>query len=66
MLAAGKADGLVVSKLNRLSRSMLDFATVRDEARKQKWSLITLDLGIDMTTPSGQLLANVFAAFRGV
>ncbi|EAP99442.1 cassette chromosome recombinase B [Janibacter sp. HTCC2649] len=63
MLAAGKADGLVVSKLDRLSRSMLDFATVMDEARKQKWSLITLDLGVDMTTPSGQLLANVFAAF---
>lgn len=63
LLASGAVDGLVVSKLDRLSRSMLDFATVMDEAKKQKWSLVTLDLGVDMTSPSGQLLANVFAAF---
>jgi DNA invertase Pin-like site-specific DNA recombinase len=63
LLATGKADGLVIARLDRLSRSMLDFATVMDEASRQKWSLIALDLGVDMTTPSGQLLANVFAAF---
>lgn len=63
LLSSGEADGLVVSKLDRLSRSMLDFATLMDEANRQKWSVVTLDLGVDMTTPSGQLLANVFAAF---
>ena len=63
LLATGQAVGMVVSKLDRLSRSMLDFATLMDEANRQKWSVVTLDLGVDMTTPSGQLLANVFAAF---
>lgn len=63
LLASGQAEGMVVSKLDRLSRSMLDFATLMDEANRQKWSVVTLDLGVDMTTPSGQLLANVFAAF---
>jgi DNA invertase Pin-like site-specific DNA recombinase len=63
LLAQGKTDGLAIARLDRLSRSMLDFATVMDEASRQKWSLIALDLGVDMTTPSGQLLANVFAAF---
>lgn len=63
LLHNGKADGLMLARLDRLSRSMLDFDTVMDDAHKQGWSLVSVDLGVDMTTPSGRLLANVFAAF---
>jgi DNA invertase Pin-like site-specific DNA recombinase len=35
-LATGAADGLVVAKLNRLSRSVADFAHVLRVAKKQK------------------------------
>ena len=62
-LAAGTANVLVVAKLDRLSRSILDFVTLLDRAKREGWSLVVLDLGIDMGTPSGQLMANVMASF---
>jgi len=62
-LAAGTANVLVVAKLDRLSRSILDFVTLLDRAKREGWSLVVLDLGIDMSTPSGQLMANVMASF---
>ena len=34
-----KADTLVVSKLDRLSRSMLDFAGLMDRASREKWAI---------------------------
>lgn len=63
MLRTGQASVLVVSKLDRLSRSLLDFATLMDRARREGWELVVLDLAIDTTVPSGQLMANVMAAF---
>lgn len=62
MLAQGEAEGLVVAKLDRLSRSVQDFAATMDTARKQGWALVALDLGVDTTTPAGELVANVMAA----
>ena len=58
-LASGAADGLVIAKLNRLSRSVADFAQVLRIAKKQKWSVVALDLGIDTATVNGRLVANI-------
>lgn len=58
-----KADTLVVAKLDRLSRSMLDFAALMDRASRAHWALVALDLGVDTTTPSGEMMANVLATF---
>lgn len=63
MLRRGEASVLVVSKLDRLSRSLLDFATLMDRARREGWQLVVLDLAIDTTVPTGALMANVMAAF---
>lgn len=63
LLAKGQASVLVVAKLDRLSRSLLDFATLMDRAKREGWELLVLDLAIDTTVPSGQLMANVMAAF---
>jgi len=63
MLKAHEADGLVVSKLDRLSRSLLDFASLMEQARREGWSLIALDLGVDTSTPSGEMMASVLATF---
>jgi DNA invertase Pin-like site-specific DNA recombinase len=63
MLRKGQASVLVVSKLDRLSRSLLDFALLMETARKQGWEIIVLDLAVDTTTPSGQLMASVMSAF---
>jgi DNA invertase Pin-like site-specific DNA recombinase len=62
-LTNGHADVLVVAKLDRLSRSMLDFCLLLDQARREGWSLVILDLGIDLTTASGEVMAHVAAAF---
>jgi DNA invertase Pin-like site-specific DNA recombinase len=60
---AGQAEGLVVAKLDRLSRSLLDFAGLMERARKQGWSLVALDLGVDTSTPSGEVMASVLTTF---
>jgi DNA invertase Pin-like site-specific DNA recombinase len=62
VLETGKADVLVVAKLDRLSRSLKDFAGLMEDAARQKWALVALDLGVDTTTPSGELVANVMAS----
>jgi DNA invertase Pin-like site-specific DNA recombinase len=63
LLAAGDADALVAAKLDRVSRSLLDFAGLMERARNEGWALIVLDLGVDTSTPAGQLMANVLASF---
>lgn len=61
-LRDGKADTLVVAKLDRLSRSVLDFAGVMETANQEGWSLVVLDLGVDTTTTNGELIANIMIA----
>jgi DNA invertase Pin-like site-specific DNA recombinase len=58
-----QADVLVVAKLDRLSRSLLDFAALMDRSRRENWAIVALDLGVDTTTPSGEMMANVLAVF---
>ncbi len=62
MLAAGEAGALVVAKLDRLTRSVVDLGELMATADSEGWALIVLDLGIDTTTASGELVANVMTA----
>jgi DNA invertase Pin-like site-specific DNA recombinase len=62
-LRAGRADVLVVAKLDRLSRSLLDFATIMQTATRERWGLIALDLGVDTASISGRAVASVLAVF---
>lgn len=61
-LQAGHADALVVAKLDRLSRSVLDFASLMETAAAEGWSLVVLDMGVDTTTTNGKLIANIMIA----
>ena len=63
LLRTKQADVLVVAKLDRLSRSLLDFAGLMETSRKQGWALVALDLGVDTSTASGEMVANVMATF---
>jgi DNA invertase Pin-like site-specific DNA recombinase len=63
MLASGQASTLCVSKLDRLSRSVLDFCQLLALSERQGWSLVVLDLALDTGTPSGRLMAQVMSAF---
>lgn len=62
-LEAGQADALMVAKLDRMSRSAADGASIMERAQQQGWSLVSLDLGIDTSTPTGEVMANVMLSF---
>lgn len=62
-LSDGDADVLVVAKLDRLSRSLLDFAELLHRSNVEGWRMVILDLAVDTTTPSGEVMAHVAAAF---
>jgi DNA invertase Pin-like site-specific DNA recombinase len=63
VLEAGKASALVVAKLDRLSRSMLDFSKLMAKATSEHWALVALDVAVDTSTPSGEAMANMLATF---
>lgn len=54
---------LSLAKLDRLSRSLLDFAGLMECSRSEGWSLVALDLGVDTSTPAGEMMASVMASF---
>jgi DNA invertase Pin-like site-specific DNA recombinase len=54
---------LVVARLDRLSRSLMDFCELMQRAKAKGWLIVTLDANVDMSTPSGELMANVMASF---
>jgi DNA invertase Pin-like site-specific DNA recombinase len=57
---SGEVAGIVVAKLDRLSRSVVEFGTLlREATSKHGWNIVALDLGIDLSTPNGKLVANV-------
>src|SRR5205807_2492288 len=62
-MITGHAEALVVSKVDRLTRSLLDFAAILEHSRQHGWQLIALDLGVDTTTPTGEMMANILAVF---
>lgn len=59
---AGQADGIVVAKLDRLSRSVVGFGRLLEAAKREGWNVVALDFGIDLSTPGGELVANVLVS----
>jgi DNA invertase Pin-like site-specific DNA recombinase len=62
MLERGQADTLFVAKFDRLSRSVIDAAQLIDRFKRMNWGLVIGDLGVDTTTPMGELVANMMAS----
>ncbi len=63
LLASGEADLLAVAKLDRLSRSVLDFATLLDQSQREGWALFAHDMAVDTSTAAGEAMAHVVATF---
>ena len=61
-LADGKADRLIVAKLDRLGRSTIDALALDATARSQGWGIVFGDLDIDTGTAAGKLVLTNFAA----
>ena len=69
-VACGEVDGLVVAKLDRLSRSVGDVVRLGEWADRAGAQLVLLDIDVDTTKPTGRLFLHVAAALseweRGV
>jgi DNA invertase Pin-like site-specific DNA recombinase len=61
-IAAGDAEGLVVSEITRLVRSQVDLAVLLRYFRKHEAALIALDLDLDTSTAEGRRIADVLIA----
>ena len=57
LLASGQGDGLIVAKLDRLARSVVHADNIIQDAQAQGWSLVVLDLNLDLTTAAGRMIA---------
>jgi DNA invertase Pin-like site-specific DNA recombinase len=53
----------VVSRLDRLARSLGDLCDIMDRAEKHGWTLLILDPMVDLSDPFGQCMAQVAGAF---
>jgi DNA invertase Pin-like site-specific DNA recombinase len=56
------ADALIVTRIDRLARSTSDFLQIVDQANKQGWRLIMLDLNLDTSTYQGRFVVTVMSA----
>lgn len=54
---------LVVSRLDRLTRSIADFQTLLMKAENEGWELVCLNPLVDMTTPYGRAMAAMASVF---
>ena len=61
-IAEGRARGLVVSDLQRLSRSPHDLGVLMAWFRNANARLVALDLDLDTTTPAGRAVASTLMA----
>lgn len=59
---SGDAGTLMVSKLDRLSRSVVDFGALLERARRGGWNIVIIDLGVDLSTPAGEMVGTIMAS----
>ncbi|HID57336.1 TPA: recombinase family protein [Candidatus Poribacteria bacterium] len=58
----GKADGLIVAKLDRLGRSVRDLANIAEELSREGKQLISVGDSIDTSSSNGKLLFHILSA----
>ncbi|MFC4783290.1 recombinase family protein [Nocardioides sp. MAHUQ-72] len=61
-LDAGDADALMAVRLDRVSRSVADFAGLLNRAKKRRWRLVLLNPNLDTEDAAGKFTAHVLAA----
>jgi DNA invertase Pin-like site-specific DNA recombinase len=61
-LKSGNADVLLVVELDRLVRSLSQFAHLVEQAVEQGWRIVALDPALDLTSEAGEFVANVLVS----
>jgi DNA invertase Pin-like site-specific DNA recombinase len=57
-----EGDTFIVTKLDRLARSVASFVKIADEPERKKVALKILDRGLDSSTAAGRMTINIFAS----
>ena len=58
---AGRLGGIITAKIDRLGRSSADVMGLVERAQRRGWRIVALDVGLDSTTPAGELVAAALA-----
>lgn len=61
-LRHGRAQALIAVRVDRVSRSVRDFAAILDAASTEGWTLILPESNVDSESASGRFLLNVLSA----
>lgn len=61
--SAGRFDAVVIWKVDRLARRVIDFLTADDALAERGAGLVAVEDPVDMTTPQGRAFAQVLAVF---
>ena len=61
-LDAGRAEVLMVTKVDRVGRSLLDVLRLAERATKNGWHLVVLECQVDTSTPQGRFVLQALAA----
>lgn len=63
LLAAGGADVLLVSRMDRATRSLADWCRLIEASQREGWALVALDSPADPTTAHGEAMAAMTVVF---
>lgn len=61
-LDVGEADALIATRLDRVSRSVADFAGLLARAKRRSWRMVLLSPNLDTEDAAGKFTAHVLAA----
>lgn len=61
-LDRGEADALLSTRLDRVTRSVLDFASIQARAKRHHWRITLLSPNLDTEDPAGKFAVHVIAA----
>lgn len=62
-MTSGQGDGQIVAKMDRLARSVVHAANIIEDAQTQRWSLVVLDINLDLSTAAGRMVAHTVVNF---
>lgn len=61
-LDRGEADALLSTRLDRVSRSVVDFGSILARAKDHDWNIVLMEPNLDLTTDAGLFVAHVLSA----
>lgn len=62
LVEAGQVDVVMVYKLDRLTRSVVDLGKLMDLFKRKRVDLVSLQESLDATTATGELMMNLLAS----